>query len=104
MGLVVDRDTARTTGCHGYQMDGEKFLWSPGVIGMLSDPQEKIFCKGEPKIKKGKRQVPKKLRKRWKFFKKSAAKCSRKTRGKKDRLPKFLSCMSEEAASEGIEV
>jgi len=40
MGLVVDEDRAFSV-CHGYNIDHELLLWSPGVVGALNDEQEK---------------------------------------------------------------
>jgi hypothetical protein len=100
MGIVVDRNIAFRR-CHGYSLDSQKLLWSAGVIGMLSDEQEKlcqsIQIEGE---------VPRELQSRYLFFKTSADKCSRETEGlpKGERLIKFLECMSKEAKEKGIEI
>jgi len=56
MGLVVNPLKAFRV-CHGYKIDHELILWSPGVIGILSDAEEflckKIIienAKGGPKV------------------------------------------------------
>jgi len=105
MGLIVDKDLAARTPCHGYKMpDGELLLWSPGIIGMLSDPQEKAYC---TKIETEKRSVSPALERRWRFFKESSRKCSAKVRmeyPRGERLSPFLKCMSIEAKKSGIEI
>jgi len=56
MGVVVNPLKAFRV-CHGYKIDHELLLWSPGVVGTLSDLQElqcqKIIienAKGGPKV------------------------------------------------------
>jgi hypothetical protein len=57
MGIVVNRLTAFEN-CHGYKLsDDELWLWSPGVVGALSDEQERLCgrivienAKGGPKV------------------------------------------------------
>jgi len=39
VGIVVDSLKAFRV-CHGYKIDHELILWSPGVVGTLSDDQE----------------------------------------------------------------
>ena len=41
MGIVVDPSKAFKT-CYGYKLNGELILWSKGVIGALSDEQERL--------------------------------------------------------------
>ena len=102
MGLVIDSEIAKNTPCHGYKIDDELFLWSEGVVGMLSDPQEEIYC--TTIITKEK--IPKGLEKRWRFFKESAKLCSAKVQKypKGSRLIPYLECMKEEASKKGIEI
>lgn len=92
MGIVVDRNIAFQY-CHGYKLNGELILWSVGVIGALSNTQEKL-CK-EIKFDS---KVPKKLEKRYKGFKESANICEGK------HLSEFLRCMSVELEKRGIKV
>lgn len=102
MGRVIDRTVAKETPCHGYEIDGEYMLWSTGVIGTLSDSQEKIFCNPR-KLKKA---TPKALKERLKTFQKIANKCEAKAKdlppGK--RFKKYTGCMSERLEEEGIEL
>jgi len=45
-GLVVNEAKALATPCHGYDLGlGKKMLWSEGVIGTLSLPEQERFCK-----------------------------------------------------------
>lgn len=100
MGIVVDPNIAFRR-CHGYSLDSQKLLWSPGVIGMLRDEQEKL-CQ----VIDIKGQVPRELEERYKFFKEASAECSLKTEElpKGERLAEFLKCMSEKAKERGIEI
>ena len=47
-GFVVHEDIAKSTPCtcYEYEIHGEKkqLCWSPGVVGTLSDEQEKLYC------------------------------------------------------------
>ena len=44
-GLVRNEAKALATPCHGYDLgEGKKMLWSPGVIGTLSLPEQQRFC------------------------------------------------------------
>ena len=45
-GLIVNETKALATSCHGYDLgEGKKMLWSEGVIGTLSLPEQKKYCK-----------------------------------------------------------
>ena len=92
MGRVIDTAIAFQS-CHGYKFDDEKMLWSRGVIGTLTDEQEKL-CKEihitEP--------IPPKLVERQEEFRKMAQTCARKARTypKGERLKPYLECISEQ--------
>jgi len=50
-GLVVNEEKALATPCHGYDLGlGKKILWSEGVIGGLSLPEQEKYCKMGMKI------------------------------------------------------
>jgi len=91
MGRVIDPSIAFQS-CHGYRLDDEKMLWSKGVIGTLTDEQEKL-CKevylAEP--------VPPKLIKRQEEFRRIAEICARRARThpRGERLQPYLECISE---------
>jgi len=45
-GIVVNEEKALATPCHGYDLgEGKKILWSEGVIGGLSLPEQEKYCK-----------------------------------------------------------
>jgi len=45
-GIVVNEEKALATPCHGYDLgEGKKILWSEGVIGGLSLPEQDKYCK-----------------------------------------------------------
>ena len=45
-GIVIDEEKALATPCHGYDLgEGKKILWSKGVIGALSLPEQLKYCK-----------------------------------------------------------
>jgi len=59
-GIVVDEDIARMTPCTCIEYKAGKYLcWSEGVIGALSDIQERFYCNPRV-IKKGK--IPERIR------------------------------------------
>jgi len=101
MGIVYDEKVAKETKCHGYvdPKTGEKYLWSPGIIGMLSDEQEEIYCKAGITTKP---EVPKRIQE----FKEAVKVCKKKIEGlpKDKRLITWLGCMGVELKKRGIEV
>lgn len=48
-GIVTDEAKALSTRCHGYRipLDGEtsEMVWSPGIIGCLSETEKVEYCK-----------------------------------------------------------
>ena len=51
-GIVVDEEKALSTPCHGYDLgEGKRMLWSKGVIGTLSLPEQLKYCKAGMEIK-----------------------------------------------------
>ena len=45
-GIIVNEERAMATPCHGYDLgEGKKILWSKGVIGALSLPEQEKYCK-----------------------------------------------------------
>lgn len=45
-GRVVSEEKALATGCHGYDIgEGKRMLWSKGVVGTLSLPEQEKYCK-----------------------------------------------------------
>lgn len=51
-GRVVSEEKALATPCHGYDLEeGKKMLWSKGVVGTLSLPEQEKFCKAGMDLK-----------------------------------------------------
>lgn len=44
-GIVVDEERAKASACKCVEYSpGKKLCWSPGIIGALTDEQERIYC------------------------------------------------------------
>ncbi len=44
-GIVVDEERAKASACKCVEYaPGKKLCWSPGIIGALTDEQERIYC------------------------------------------------------------
>jgi len=51
-GIVRNKEKALATPCHGYDLGlGKKMLWSSGVIGTLSLPEQEKYCTAGMDIK-----------------------------------------------------
>lgn len=99
MGIVIKPEVAFRM-CHGYKLDGELILWSDGVVGTLTDEQEKL-CKSIILH----RTIPESLKKRLKSFREVSKRCSEEVKKypKGQRLIPFLQCMGREAKElEGV--
>ena len=45
-GIIVNEARAMATPCHGYDLGrGKKLLWSKGVVGALSMPEQRKYCR-----------------------------------------------------------
>jgi len=68
MGIVVRKELAenKEIPCHGYKYDGQVILWKKGIIGTLTDEQERLYCDPKKTILGG---LPKGLEKRWAILK-----------------------------------
>lgn len=64
MAIIVDEEIARHSPCTCYTYDDKQICWSIGAIGVLSDRQEKEFCK--EKVVKG--NLPPQMQKRMEVF------------------------------------
>ncbi|MBA7707177.1 hypothetical protein ES703_116046 [subsurface metagenome] len=55
-GVVLDEATARATPCSCFTYKGKDLCWSRGMVGMLTQPQQEIYCvagkayKAQPKL------------------------------------------------------
>lgn len=99
-GIVVSEATAKATPCRCIEYrPGKKLCFSKGIIGALSDEQEKMYCPVmEPMESPG-------LEKRLEGWMESVETCKAEIAAvpKGERLEPWLSCMSRELASHGIE-
>jgi len=73
-GIVVDEERALETPCHGYRVsiDGEvsELVWSPGIIGALSEEEKGKYCKLGIQWK----PAPEGLERRWTALRKAGVK------------------------------
>jgi len=97
-GIVVDEELARRTPCVGYRIDGKEYLWSKGIIGMLSEEQIKEYC--PEKIIKPK--IPERVM----AFREAAEGCKRQIEKvpKPGRLVAWLKCMGAELRKREVEI
>jgi len=91
MGIVIKPEIAFRV-CHGYKLGDELILWSDGVVGTLTDEQEKL-CQSIIIH----RNIPEKLKKRLFSFKEVAKECSKEVEKypKGERLIPYLKCMEK---------
>lgn len=62
-GLIVSEEKALATPCHGYDLgEGKKILWSKGVVGSLSLPEQEKFCKVGMDIKSATEPLAKRIK------------------------------------------
>lgn len=112
MGLVVDKDIALRSPCHGYEIKetGERLLWSSGIVGMLSDTQEKVYCKPGITIHRKfalEKEVEHPLAKRLKAFKETVERVKTEVRAKYPKGERFLpyiTKLGKELAKVGIKL
>ncbi len=99
-GIVVDETMAKATPCRCIEYrPGKKLCFSKGIIGALSDEQEKIYCPTTVPL-----ESPG-LERRLKGWMESVETCKAEIAEipKGERLEPWLSCMSRELAAKGIE-
>ncbi len=99
-GIVVDEALAKATPCRCIEYrPGKKLCFSKGIIGALSDEQEKIYC---PTIEK--LESPG-LERRLEGWMGAVDTCKAEIAEipKGERLEPWLSCMSRELAAAGVE-
>lgn len=98
-GIVVDEAKAKATSCRCIEYrPGKKLCFSSGVVGALSDEQEKLYCHPEEKL-----ESPG-LEKRLKSWMGSVDICKAEIAKVPpgERLKPWLSCMSRELSARGI--
>lgn len=99
-GIVVDEALAKVTPCRCIEYrPGKKLCFSKGIIGTLSDEQEKLYCPTTEKL-----ESPG-LEKRLEGWMESVDTCKIEIANipKGERLKPWLSCMSRELKARGIE-
>ena len=99
-GIVVDEARARATPCRCIEYrPGKKLCFSKGIIGALSDEQEKIYCPTTVPL-----ESPG-LERRLESWMGAVETCKAEIAGipKGEKLEPWLSCMSRELVAHGVE-
>lgn len=99
-GIVVDEELAKVTPCRCIEYrPGKKLCFSKGIVGALSDEQEKLYCPTEEKL-----ESPG-LQKRLESWMGSVDICKSEIAKVPpgERLKPWLSCMSRELKARGVE-
>jgi hypothetical protein len=99
-GIVVNPDVAARTSCKCVKVDGSEICFSKGVIGGLDEGQKEAYCKPKTYYESSG------LEERIGQFKEAVAAAQEKVKDipKGERLGPWLSAMSEELQTRGIEV
>ena len=101
IGIVQNEFEARGV-CDCFKIDGEMLCHRPGIIGFMSNKQERQYCTDKT-IEK----VPIRIKERHREFAKISDLCSERVSGKHkrgERLMPYLACVSREADARGIEL
>ncbi len=101
-GIVLDEARARATPCSCFTYKGKDLCWSRSIIGMLSQPQQQVYCVAGKAYK----EQPK-LVERYTRFAEAAERAHKEIESMPkgtERLEAWLSAMGRELSSEGIEV
>jgi len=101
-GLVIDEFIARASPCNCFTYKGKDLCWSKGIIGMLANEQQDIYCVAGKSYK----EQPK-LVERYSKFAQAAETAHKKIEAMPrgiDRLETWLSAMGEELGKRGIEI
>ena len=99
-GIVVNESVAMASPCRCMEYrSGKKLCFSRGIIGALSDEQEKIYCPTTEELESTG------LEKRLEGWMESVETCKAEIAiiPKGERLKPWLSCMSRELAARGVE-
>lgn len=101
-GLVIDEATARATSCSCFIYKGRDLCWSRGIIGMLKQEQQEIYCVAGKTYK-----AQPALIERYTTFAEAAEEAHKKIEAMpkgRERLEVWLSAMGEELSKRRIEV
>ena len=101
-GLVINEARARASPCTCFTYKKKDFCWSRGVIGMLKQEQEEIYCVAGKTYK-----AQPKLTQRYTRFAEAAEEAHKKIelmpKGR-ERLETWLTAMGEELSKRGVEI
>lgn len=99
-GKVVDSGEAAMTSCNCFTYNGEDYCYSPGIIGMLEQEQEKDYCPVKTYT------VDEDIKKRFKDFREAVGEAKKKIEGvpEGESLQPWLEAMSEELKERGIKI
>jgi hypothetical protein len=99
-GIVVDPNVAARTSCHCARVNGSEICFSKGIIGGLDEGQKEAYC--NPKTYYESPGLEERLGE----FKEAVAAAQEKVKDipKGERLGPWLSAMSQELRTRGIEV
>ena len=101
-GIVVDEEKARKTACKCVEYKpGKRLAWSPGIVGALTDEQEKLYC---PTMVEVERPGTVSRMEKWQEAVntcKAEIATIPKERGE-ERMTTWMRCMSRELAKRGV--
>jgi len=89
MAIVLNEEIAKSSPCVCYNYDGNEICWTAGCVGILTDEQEKKYCK--EKISKG--EISPKLKQSMNRFAHAVEIC--KDDYKKMGYDNYWQCLSE---------
>lgn len=101
-GLVVDEARAKASPCSCFTYKGKDMCWSRGIIGMLAQPQQDIYCVAGKAY-----EARPALTRRYETFAAAAEEAHKKIEAMPsgvERLEVWLGAMGEELAKRDIEV
>ena len=101
-GAVLDEATAKASPCSCFTYKGKDLCWSKGVIGLLTQDQQEVYCVA------GKTYKPRPaLTERYERFAAAAERAHKDIESMPSGMPRleaWLSAMGRELSKEGIEV
>ncbi|MBA7556799.1 hypothetical protein ES705_49519 [subsurface metagenome] len=101
-GAILDEATAKASPCSCFTYKGKDLCWSKGVIGLLTQDQQGVYCVAGKAYKEQPRLVE-----RYTRFAAAAERAHKEIESMPKGMPRlevWLSAMGRELAKEGIEV
>jgi len=101
-GAVLDEATAKASPCSCFTYKGKDMCWSRGIVGMLNQDQQAVYCVAGKAYK-----ARPALTKRYERFAEAAEEAHRKIEAMPKGMPRleaWLGAMGEELSKRGIEV